>query len=490
MMINAGFGKKIVVSTLLLTFFCVVPGTWADGCYTVVVGKDASADGYVIMGHNEDDGPPQIVNHHKVPSVKHTADEKVQLLSGGEVGQPPETWSYIRSEMPGMKFSDSYLNEWGVCVASDACRSREGNPELTDGGITYWLRRLVAERAKSAREGVLLAGKLVERFGYDASGRTLTICDPDEGWLFCAVNGKHWLAQRVPDDHVAVIANTYTVHGVDLPDTTNFLASDDIIDYAVARGWYDPEAGRPFDFAAAYANPEVAADSGNFCRQWGGLRHVAAETIPLGQHLPFSVKPKSKMDVAAVKKILRDHYEGTELYTVSDSTGCPHEGAGRSICMWATQTSFVAQLRRDISPDIGLIYWATLAPPCGSVYIPFHFGITEFPTGYVTGNEQPSEEVFGAKTSASFAAIPEKAFWTHVNFQYQLESVYGEKTSELTDKINKIETRALSRQALIEKKAREMSKDNMPAARSLLGNYSRGIYLEALEMMAEILPEK
>ncbi len=490
MMNKSRFQMIITALAFVLAVSCMSMTAWGEGCFTIVVGKDASADGYVIMAHNEDDGPPQIVNHHKVPRRKHSADEKVQLLGGGEYEQAAETWSYIWSEMPELRFSDSYLNEWGVCVASDNCPSREDNPELTDGGISYWLRRLVAERATSAREGVLLAGELVERFGYDASGRTYIICDPDEGWLFCAVNGKHWLAQRVPDDQVAMIANTYTVHEVDLGDKKNFLASEDIIDYAVTRGWYDPDEGQSFDFAAVYANPNVAADSGNFCRQWGGLRHVTAEPIALGQHLPFSVKPQGKLDVAAVMEILRDHYEGTELYTTSDSTGCPHEDGGRPICMWATQTSFVAQLRRDVSPDIGLVYWVCLAPPCGSVYIPFHFGIREFPAGYALNSEQPSEELFKAKTSAPFAAVPDKPFWTHANFQYQLESVYGEKISELAAKIKEIETRAISRQQLIEKKARELFKDNVPATRSLLANYSRGVYLEALEMMAEILLEK
>ena len=67
------------------------------------------------------------------------------LRNGGSLGQVEQTWAYIWSEMPGMSFSDSYVNEWGVTVASDNCPSREDKPELTDGGIGYMLRRLVAE---------------------------------------------------------------------------------------------------------------------------------------------------------------------------------------------------------------------------------------------------------------------------------------------------------------------------------------------------------
>ena len=175
---------------------------------------------------------PQIVNHHKVPRRSYPAGATVMLRNGGSLEQVKETWAYIWSEMPGMSFSDSYVNEWGVTVASDNCPSREDKPELTDGGIGYMLRRLVAERAKTAREGVLLAGELVERFGYVDSGRTYIIADPKEGWLLCVVNGKHWLARRVPDDEVAMVANTYTIHEVILSNKANFLASADIVDYA------------------------------------------------------------------------------------------------------------------------------------------------------------------------------------------------------------------------------------------------------------------
>ena len=271
-------GCALLVAGLALAW--AAPVVQAGECFTVVVGRGVSADGYVIMAHNEDDGPPQIVNHYKVPRIKHDPGDKIQLTNGGELDQVRETWAYIWSEMPELLFSDSYVNEWGVCVTSNNCPSREDRPELTNGGINRMLRRLIAQRARTAREGVMLAGALVERFGYDASGRTYTICDPDEGWLFCAVNGKHWLAERVPDDQVALIANTYSVREVNLADSANFLAAADIIDYAVTRGWYDPQKDGAFDFAAVYANPRVAADSTNFCRQWGGCGTLPPHRFP------------------------------------------------------------------------------------------------------------------------------------------------------------------------------------------------------------------
>jgi len=480
----------LVITTFVLAVLLFGSTAWGEGCFTIVVGKDVSADGYVIMAHNEDDSAPQVVNHYKVPRIRWSAGEKVKLTNGGELEQAEQTWAYIWSEMPGLLFSDSYINEWGVCIASDNCPSREDDPELTDGGINRMLRRLVAQRAKSAREGVLLAGELVERFGYDAAGRTYTICDPDEGWLFCAINGKHWLAKRVPDDEVAMIANTLTVHQVDLTDQDNFLAADDIVEYAVSREWYNPDKDGPFDFAAVYADPKVAADSSNFCRQWSGLRHVASEPIPLGENLPFSVVPRSKLDVAAVMQILRDHYEGTELYQMAPETGCPHTGSFHTVCNRTTQTSFVAQLRRDKPLDIGIVYWVCLAPPCASFYLPFHFGIQKFPAGYSTGEERPSEESYRQRITSPFAADPLTAFWTFSNFSHKIDAAYNRAISRVKAETEEVEKRAIALQVPIEETALRLYPVNQTAAQELLTNHARGLYMSALGAMETVLSEK
>ena len=329
-------------------------------------------------------------------------------MNGGQIDEVEETYSYIWSEMPGFRFSDSYVNEFGVSVASNACASREDKPELTDGGISYNLRKLVVQRCKTARDGVLLAGKLVEQFGYDASGRTLIISDPDEGWLFAAVNGKRWVAQRVPDNHVAVIANTYSIHQLHLEDGENVLSSPDIIGYAVSRGWYNPEKDGAFDFAAVYTDPGAAAHPTNIGRHWAGLRLLAADQYDFEDNLPFSFKPKSKVDVATIMTVLRDHYEQTDIYEPETQDDCSHNRSFRPICRSDTRTSFIVQLRKNLPLDIGINYWMCLGSPCVSAYIPFYFGIDSLPEGYA-GLEEPDEEYYNHKINTPFAANIDKA---------------------------------------------------------------------------------
>ena len=89
--------RWILATVLLFAASPMLPAASDGGCFGVVVGRDASVDGHVIMAHNEDDSPPQIVNHHKVPRVKHRPGEKVKLTSGIELDQVELTWSYIWS---------------------------------------------------------------------------------------------------------------------------------------------------------------------------------------------------------------------------------------------------------------------------------------------------------------------------------------------------------------------------------------------------------
>ncbi len=452
-----------------------------QACFSIVVGKNASADGCVIVGHNEDDEAPQIVNHRKIPRRSFPPGAQVKLRNGGSLEQVEQTWAYIWSEMPGMLFSDSYVNEWGVTVASDNCPSREDQPELTDGGIGYMLRRLVAERARTAREGVLLAASLVERFGYIDSGRTYIIADPDEGWLFCVVNGKHWLARRVPDDEVAMVANTYTIRQVNLGDKANILAAKDIVSYAESRGWCRPQTDGRFDFAAAYANPQSASNPNNSGRQWSGLTCVAQNPPEPGLNLPFSVVPKHKLSVTDVIEVLRhDKDSKIECAPADAHFVC-------ALCSGATQTSFVAQLRRGMPLDIGIVYWVCLASPRTSFYIPFHFGIADFPAGWRSKSERPTAEAYSARVRAPFVADSQQAFWTFSNFRDKVENAGAAAVAKAKAEAQQLERNSVSLQKPLEEAACRLYQSDKVTAMQVLESYAKGAYLSAVEAMSAVL---
>ena len=256
-------------------------------CFSILIGKDATVDGSVMLAHNEDDWGNRVVNWYRVPNQNYIdAKDSITLKRGYKLAQAKETNSYLWLEIPELEFSDSYFNEYGVIITSDACKSREDKAELTGGGIGYWLRRLIIERAKTAREAVKIGGELVEQIGYASSGRTYSIADANETWMLSVVKGKHWVAQRVADNNVAIIPNYYTITNIDLKDTLNFLASADIIEYAIKRNWYNPKIDGDFNFRKAYSNQKNLQSLGNKARHWITLNALSEKQYGIDDEFP------------------------------------------------------------------------------------------------------------------------------------------------------------------------------------------------------------
>jgi dipeptidase len=350
-----------------------------NNCYTIIVGKNASYDGSVLLGHNEDDNGDVLVNLHKVPSLDYKKDSKITLLNGKTIPQPPKTNGYIWIQVPGQRFADSYMNEFGVTICSNGCQSKEEN---TNGEIGYFLRKIIAERANTAKDAVKIAGKLIETLGYDYSGRTYSIADPNESWVLAVVKGKQWLAQRVPDDEVAIIPNYYTIKEINLKDTTNYLASKEIISYAKQNNWYN-ESGGEFNFRNTYSSIKQYYSVLNIARHWKGINLLSEKIYGYNDDFPFSFKPKKKVTKEDIKQILSNHYEKTDFEANSNfNNGNPHKNIVMRICNESTQYSFIAQLKSNEPKEFNNILWFAPLNPCVNPYIPIYYAIDSFPGGF------------------------------------------------------------------------------------------------------------
>ena len=471
--------KKLWI-ILVLVYIVTGAASSALGCYAVVVGKGASADGSVLFGHNEQNGGRRMTNFRRIPRMKHAPGEVVTLRRGGTLPEVEETYAFLWSEMPGLEFCDAYMNEWGVAVASDGCPTREDSYEalvargdIADGGIGYMLRRLIVQRARTAREGVRIAGALLDRFGYCDSGRTLTIADPNEAWLLAIVRGKHWVAQRVPDDGVVLLPNVHIISEIDLSDSTHFMGAPDIVGYAIERGWFDPAKGEPFRFNAAYNR---SMPEGGDPRQWRGQCLVTGQAIayPVTNPLPFSVRPDHKLTVKDVAAILRYH------------------GPTGTLCGAWTQEAAVFQLRSALPPQIGCVYWRNTAEPCCGVLTPWYAGITETPETYY----KPSD-VHEALTLShhfdpppgTFDDDPRLAWWTFKTLQDWVNKDYSVSIKKVRAVWDDFEEQAFARQPEMEKEVLELFSKDPDAARLFLTKYSKDLALRAVELSNRLIRE-
>lgn len=477
-------------------------------CYAIVAGKKVTADRSVMFAHSELNGGQRFLNFRVVPRIKHKPGDMIKLYHGGTYPDVSESYSFIWSENFSSRGSDTYINEWGVACASDGTHTIEDSRDelikrgdIKDGGIGYMLRRQIARRAKTARDGVLIAGELIKRFGYNFSGVTLVIADPNEAWILSMAAGQHWVAQRVPDDEVVVLANVNIIGEVNLEDTDNFLASPDLIEYAVKRGWYDPESNKPFNYKDAYDKPNKGwfeTKYGCDARQWRGQCLVTGKYIPLPVkgNLPFSVKANRKITVQDMRDILSDHLEGTEFdKTEAYKLGSPHDlmnsGDG-CICSQYNQEVAVFQLRNWLPPEIGCIYWRTTAASCSSVLTPWYLGITETPEIYYKQydlKENLTVEFHFNPSPGTFDYDPEKAFWIFNTLENLVDLNYKKNIKKVQTVWKDYETKEYAMQSVIEEAALKLLKKDKTLGRKFLTMYSCTLALNAIEIAKKMIKE-
>jgi dipeptidase len=469
------------------------------GCTALIAGRETTVDGSILFAKTEDDGADDVDFLWYIPRRRHAPGSVVKLQHGGEIDQVDETYAFFWDQCPGTSFSNNITNEWGLVLGSNACSSKEDTVEkveargdLVGGGLAFELRIILAERAKTAREAVQMAAELLDAYGYRASGRCLHIVGPNEAWQLQMVRGKQYVARRVRDDEAAIIANTYSIREVDMNDRENFVCSPRLIDYAVGRGWYDPASGRPFDFAAAYADDDAHRHPGNTNRQWNMARLLNADFAVTWQEaqtgiMPVSVKPDRKLTVKDLMTIFRSHYEGTALDSTDSYRLSPHRSPVRPICCDRTHRTTIVQQRSWLPPDIGTLVWRALEPPCMSVFVPWYLGITRIPPAFQAAAER-ADTTTRQRLDYHFKT-PEESWKTGLGSSGELFKRLGDLVDEsYRDRIGVVrsawgefEAQELEMQAAVEHTFIKLYKRDRALAREFITLYSNSLALRSLE---------
>ncbi|HVI40496.1 MAG TPA: C69 family dipeptidase, partial [Anaerovoracaceae bacterium] len=459
---------RFLVMVLVFTLVFTMATNLAFGCTTIIIGKDKTADGSVMIAHSEElgDSPQHLV---VVPRKTHAAGEMYISYSGAQIPQPEVTYAYIASTI----FDKEYypgdfttgINEYQVSVANNMSWTR-GVPEDTawdviDGGV-FWTEftQLVLERCKTAREGVELMGQICEQYHLSCDPGTMYgIADPTEGWFIEITRDGQWIAQRVPDNGSDMRANSYRIGEVDL-NSADILHSPNLVQYAVDKGWYDPKSG-PFSFADAYGEPSVQEDGYNT------LRHQL-----VGQMLT----DYGKITADELMKVLRSAYEGTEYYNADPNTGSPFHTDIRTISRTNTEVTSVAQLRSWLPAEIGGVIWWALATSKTSPYVPYYYGATSFPEAYTKGTDIDKTD---------------SAYWAFDDIRKYVDKNYSRTIATVTDTCAPIEAKELSYQSTLEAEALKIYKKDGPAAAAeYLNTYSNSqgekVYGMAKDLLADL----
>ncbi len=460
----------------------------------MVFGKNCSVNGRVMIGHNEDDDNSTI-QMHVVPRRRHQPGETVSFGDRPDVKIPQveETaaiyWSEVRRP-GGISFGDVFFNEYGVSVASNSSFAgsapvdENGSSEayLKSLGIGYGVRRLVAERAKTAREGLDILIDLVETYGYFSS-RTYHVSDKNECWSVQVTKGKRLAAKRIPDDHVYFMPNHYTIHALEPSDKVNFYYTPDLVDFAVKSGFYTPSKPgdySDFDFAKAYNDHDESFNVVRARNAWPmlGFEKEWNEYSKDGDTRPFSFKAKRKYGVEDAKALMRTHYEGRPdgyAEVLADGTVSyprnPHREIDfpMTICSATTVESTVVEFADDVKETC---IHRTLRMPCMSPYVPLFVGAFKLPEAYEWMDPETSDATHFAPPASDFEFDPSNAYWQTENLIWQSELDYGFAHKLIAPEIKEIEKKWAEETAEARGKYEELKKEDPKLAEEFLSSFS------------------
>lgn len=461
--------------------------TSAMACTNFIVGKKASVDGSVICTYNADDyGMFQNLCHY--PAGKHPKGTMRPIYdwdTGEYYGQIPEaavTYNVIGN-----------INEYQVTIGET---TYGGRPEMVDttGLLDYGsLIYIALQRSKTAREAIGVMTSLVETYGYNSSGETFTICDPNEAWIMEMMGkgpgskGVVWVALRIPDNAICAHANQSRIDKFDMKDKQNVLYSKDVIKFARSKGWFTGK-DKDFSWKWTYAAPDFSGR--RFCdaRVWSFFRHFSDDfdrylpwalgKDPNAEDMPLWIVPNRKLSVQDVEACMRDHYEGTPLATdtldmgggiwqmpyrptpLSFTVDGKHYFNERPTSTQQTGFSYVSQMRSWLPREIGGVIWWGNDDGNMIAYTPIYCGNTVQPECYNT----PGAD------AVTFSN--KNAFWVCNWVSNMVYPRYAQMFPSLKEVRDSLEKSYFELQPQVEKKAAALYASDKAAALKYLNEYS------------------
>ena len=530
---------------LISIIFLLIAQIHIKACTIIAVGKKASADGSVIISHT-DAGPDS--RFFVVPRQTHKPGSKAPVYSDiqnaelplhddgeilGYIPQVEETYQYIQSAY-------SHVNEFQLGIGESTTVMREELACTKEDGeqiMTIEQAQIFAlQRFKKAKPATRFIGNLMTQYGFlPSSGsdgsETLVVADTDEIWVFEVFSvgpgwkrdggkpGAVWAAQRLPDSTATMIPNWSIIKEIDAADTNQFMVSENYMQEAIDRGWYDPTSGKAFIWQEAYTPLPVEFATGRFwlfhqtfapnLREWPdrflkgnpykGLTPYFQIVEPLSIY-PFSIKPEKKISVQDVIAFQRSTFEGT-IYDmtaepqwlvfdadsgfVKSPLATPFPGSElrkllkityrRPVARHRGHYGMVLQLRSWLPDAIGGVYWVYLDNPYFSPYVPIYAGNLSTDESYQIYNPNQYDE--------------KSARWA-IDFVDNLANLRFQDVAKDVQAVRApFEEKMFNGQKSLEDEALSLYKKTPKKAKKYLTEYSNGLMRDVTDMFVGLRNE-
>ena len=378
-------------------------------------------------------------------------------------------------DLPG-HWGSAGFNTAGVGMsATESIFSSEkalaADPLVASGVAENSVFNIVLPYIRTAREGVERLGKLIEQFGV-AEGFGVGFLDNQEIWYLETASGHRWLACRMPEDQYFVTGNQSRFRKYDPKDKANYMASADLIDFAIQHKLYDP-AGGEFDFHLAYIRDVALDTTYNYPRVWGlqGILSPDIKNDVTKNTFPVFAKAQKPITLDDMRRVFRFHYNGTEHDPYLHSN--PKEKY-RPVSIFRTTQTHILHVRPELPQPIGCVDYYAMGMADLGVFVPLYQGITSYPKAYLLGTDRSSVE-------SAYWKMRKVMTLGMVNYNVYapvIQETYAKFEAEITQRQKEMEVQYLANYKTLPLHAQD-----------LLQSFSDRILLQALDVADNLQEE-
>lgn len=340
-------------------------------CDNLVVHPDSTRSSRMIFAKNSDRPAYESQPLVYIPRKSYESGTRLKLANL-EIPQVDKTFLHIGSAPYWCWGYEEGMNEYGVAIGNEAIFTKDlkesaQDPYKQKGIIGMELVRLGLERGRTAREALDVITGLIEEYGQwgpasvsegNAYNNSFIIVDANEAWVLETIDHE-WVAKQVKTGFHA-ISNEMSIRKEWDLNSIGFMAM------AIRSGWAKQEDG--FDAAHAYTdftNP------------------LQVSHIRVQRSKQLLNERAGDIDIHWVKRILRDHLEGSFLEGPFFNAALPDF---QTICMhsspagftWGnTASSMICEMPQD-EYQIPLMWWSPVTP-CTGLYLPIFICEQDFP---------------------------------------------------------------------------------------------------------------
>ena len=362
-------------------------------CTTILAGKKATTDGSTLVARNEDYGHAFNPKRFIVVTPDKQPKEYQSVTSKCKVDLPSDPMRY--TAVPELESTMKKMGWWGEAginaanVAMSATETSTTNSRVL--GVDPMNKKGIGEEdfvtivlpyIYSAREGVKLLGKYLEKYGtYESNG--VAFSDKDEVWYMETIGGHHWAAKRVPDDCYVAAPNWFSITGFDFNSDDTMASAD--LEKMIKDNYLDIDhQGNPYNLRHIFGSHDDSDYEYNIPREWyiQKLFNPSDVREPDDPELPFAKKPEHLLTIEDFKYALSSRYQHTKYdpYGLEGTDADRH--AFRPIGFQRNQELSILQIRNNVPEKIAGVQWVAFGPNAFNGIAPYYTNILDTPSTY------------------------------------------------------------------------------------------------------------